>query len=142
VPSATADRINWARVLPCGLLAGLVWTILSSLVTAFTGRAFSSALPDNRLVEPRASFVALLFALNLTEGIWSIWLYAAIRPRYGTGPRTAAIAGCAWWIVSTLIDLTWGSFGLVPMAALTGPILASLPAIVLATLAGAWRYSE
>ena len=142
MPADPAGRVNWACVLPCGLLAGLVWTVLSSFVTALTGQAFSAALPDNRLAAPRASLVAFLLAVNLAEGIWSMWLYAAIRPRFGAGPRTAIIAGCAWWAISMLIDLTWGSFGLVPMATLAGPILASLPAILLAALAGAWRYSE
>ena len=137
-----AGRVNWSRVLACGLLAGLVWTVLSSFVTVLTGRAFSAALPDNRFAAPSASLVGFLLAVNLVEGIWSMWLYAAIRPRFGAGPRTAIIAGCAWWVISTLIDLTWGSFGLVPMATLAGPILGSLPAILLAALAGAWRYSE
>jgi len=135
-------RVNWARVVPCGLLAGIVWTVLSSVVTALAGRAFAAALPDGRLTRPSASLVTFLLVVNLAEGIWAIWLYAAIRPRYGAGPRTALVAGLAWWALSTFIDLTWGSFGLVPVSALAGPVLASLPAIVLATLAGAWRYSE
>jgi hypothetical protein len=142
VPADSAGRVNWARVLPCGLLAGLIWTVLSSFVTALTGRAFSAALPDNRLAAPSAPLVVFLLAVNLVEGIWAMWLYAAIRPRFGAAPRTAIIAGCAWWAISTLVDLTWGSFGLVPMATLAGPILASLPAVLLATIAGAWRYSE
>jgi hypothetical protein len=135
-------RINWVRVLSCGLVAGVTWTVLSSVVTVLAGQAFSAAVPGNRLTAPSAPLVTFLVVVNLAEGVWAMWLYAAIRPRYGAGPRTAVIVGLSWWVLSSLIDVTWGSFGFVPAGALLGPIAASLPATVLATLAGAWRYTE
>jgi hypothetical protein len=94
------------------------------------------------LSAPNAGFVAFLLAVNLAEGIWAMWLYAAIRPRYGGGLKTAAVAGSAWWVISSLIDATWGSFGFVSANALLGPMLGSLPAIIAAALAGAWFYTE
>lgn len=133
------QRINWGRVLPCGLVAGLVWTALSSVVTAFAGQEFSAAVPGNKLAAPRGGLIVFLFVVNLVEGVWAMWLYAAIRPRYGPGPKTAVIVGLSWWVISSLIDVTWGSFGFVPARALLGPMAASLPAIILAALAGAWR---
>ena len=136
------QRINWRRVFPCGLVAGVVWTVLSSVVTFFTGQEFSAAVPGNRLAAPSGGLIVFLFVVNLVEGVWAMWLYAAIRPRFGAGPKTAVITGVSWWVISSLIDVTWGSFGFVPARALLGPIAASLPAIILAALAGAWRYSE
>ena len=135
-------RINWGRVLLCGVVAGVVWTVLSSVVTVFIGYDFAAAVPGHRLSAPRGGFVAFLFIVNLVEGVWAIWLYAAIRPRYGAGPKTAAVAGFSWWVISSLIDATWGSFGFVPARALLGPMAASLPAIIVAALAGAWLYKE
>jgi hypothetical protein len=135
-------RIRLGRVLLSGLAAGLIWTILSSVVTLVVGRDFAAAVPGNRLSAPSRGFVTLLFAVNLVEGVWVMWLYAAIRPRYGAGPKTALVAGVAWWVISSLIDITWGSFGFVPTRALLGPMAASLPAILMAALAGAWLYRE
>jgi hypothetical protein len=135
-------RINWGRVLLCGLVAGLVWTVLSSVVTVFAGQGFSAAVPGNRLAAPNGGLMMFLLVVNLVEGVWAMWLYAAIRPRYGAGPKTAVIAGLSWWVISSLIDATWGSFGFVPARALLGPMAASLPAIILAALSGAWCYKE
>jgi len=142
VNEARVGKMNWRRVLACGILAGVVWTALSAVVTVVAGQAFSRAVPGNRLAAPSASLIAFLSAVNLAEGVWAMWLYAAIRPRYGGGPRAAVVVGLAWWVVSTLVDVTWGSFGFVPAGALVGPAAASLPATVLAAIAGAWRYTE
>jgi len=135
-------RISWGRVLLCGLVAGLAWTFLSSLLTMFVGHGFMAAVPGGRLSAPGVGLVALLFAVNLVMGIWAMWLYAAIRPRYGAGPKTAAVAGFAWWVISSLVDATWGSFGFVPTKALLGPMAASLPALVVSAVVGAWSYRE
>ena len=51
--------------------------------------------------------------LFVVMGIGLIWLYAAIRPRYGPGPRTAAIAGFVMWLITSARDgswLAWASF--------------------------------
>jgi hypothetical protein len=87
---------NWPRVFVCGLVAGVVWTVLSSVVTVLAGHEFAATVPGNRLAAPDAGFVAFLLVVNLAEGIWAMWLYAAIRPRYGDGVKTAAVAG-AWF---------------------------------------------
>lgn len=142
VKESMVGRINWGRVLLCGLVAGLVWTLLSSVVTVFVGYDFAAAVPGNRLSAPSTGLVVFLLVVNLVEGTWAMWLYAAIRPRYGAGSKTAAVAGFSWWVISSLIDATWGSFGFVPAKALLGPMVASLPAIIVAAVAGAWLYKE
>lgn len=77
--------------------------------------------------------------VDLAMGIWAIWLYAAIRPRYGPGPRTAIIAGFAWWFIKSLQSAKWAGLGLVllPFNVVLGPLVATLVAAVVATLAGA-----
>src|SRR5687767_13950858 len=90
--------INVARVLIGGFVAGLVINIGESV---FNGWLFASDLQAAvaRLNLPPiggnaiATFVMLAFAL----GIAMVWLYAAIRPRYGAGVNTALCAGAAVW---------------------------------------------
>jgi hypothetical protein len=60
----SVSKINWSRVLGCGLLAGVVWIILGSAVTALLGRDFA-ALPNNRLAAPSPGFVLFNAALDL-----------------------------------------------------------------------------
>jgi len=38
-------KINWGRVVLCGIVAGLAWTVLSSIITAFVERDFVAAVP-------------------------------------------------------------------------------------------------
>ncbi len=135
-------KIKWSRVILCGVLTGVVYTVLSAISTWYVGAGFNSAVPGNRIFAPSAGLAAFLLTLNLAAGIWAIWLYAAIRPRYGPGAKTAAVAGFAWWVVITLADATWGSFGLVPIKALLPLSAVSLPEMILAALVGAWLYKE
>jgi hypothetical protein len=135
------NKINWSRVLGCGLLAGIVWIILGTAVTALLGREFA-ALPNNRLAHPTPSFVVLNVVFDLLEGISILWLYAAIRPIYRPGPRTAVIAAFAWWFMVSLEDATWCSFGIFPARTIIPLILGTLPALILATLAGARFYKD
>ena len=135
------NKVNWLRVVLCGLLAGIVWIILGAMVTALLGRDFA-ALPNNRLGSPTPGFVLVNVALDLLEGISILWLYAAIRPRYGAGAKTAVIAAFAWWFVVSLGDATWCSFGLFPERTVIPLMVGSLPALVLCTIAGAKFYRE
>lgn len=134
-------RMNWSRVLLCGLLAGIVWIILGSIVTALLGRDFA-ALPNNRLAAPTPGFLLLNVVIDLLEGISVLWLYAAIRPAYGPGPKTAIIAAFAWWFIVSLGDATWCSFGFFPPCTVVPLMVGTLPALILATIAGARFYRE
>jgi hypothetical protein len=70
-------------------------------------------------------------------------LYAAIRPRFGAGAKTAVLAALAVWFLAVPTAL----LGLLPMAffgrkfALVWALLAAIPVIV-GGLAGAWLYRE
>jgi hypothetical protein len=135
------NRINWPRVFACGLIAGVVWIILGTVVTALLARPFIE-LPHNRLAAPTSGFVALNVVLDLLEGISMLWLYAAIRPMYRPGVTTAIIAAFAWWFIVTLEDVTWCSFGIFPASTVVPLIFGTLPALILATLAGARFYKD
>jgi hypothetical protein len=134
-------NVRWLRVVVCGLLAGVVWIVLGTIATALLGREFA-ALPGNRLGAPTAGFLLLQIGLDLVEGISILWLYAAIRPRYGAGAKTALMAAFAWWFIVTLGDATWCSFGFLPPRTVIPLMIGTLPALILATLAGARFYRE
>ena len=137
-------KINWGRVLLCGLLAGVVWFVLGGLIYALVGKDFAAAVQAVGGGVPPTSAGSLVFLviLNFAIGFWTMWLYAAIRPRYGPGPKTAAVAGLALWVFGSLTDAIWGSFGVIPLGVLLTPVVATLPVIILATMVGAWLYKE
>jgi hypothetical protein len=137
-------RINVSRVILGGLLAGLVVnvseTILNVVVVA---SSMEAALHERNLpplgIQPIIGFVVMAFLL----GIATIWLYAAIRPRFGAGAGTAVITGVAVWFFAYLysgVGTTLMSF--LPAGLTTLTLAWGLVEIVLAAVAGAWVYRE
>jgi hypothetical protein len=86
----------------------------------------------------------IFFAVfHLIAGILAVWLYSAIRPRLGAGPKTAVIAGLFVWIFCGLsFGATLGALGIFPARILVFDSLTTLVMFVAATLAGAWVYKE
>jgi hypothetical protein len=84
----------------------------------------------------------VLVVINgFVQGITTLWLYAAIRPRFGPGPKTAAIAGFAVWFLVSWVHMTWAAFT-ARLTAVLSPVAANLPLVLLAGMAGAWLYKE
>ena len=139
-------KINWTRVLIGGLIAGVVLNVLWFAVWGpLVGRSLSAALLALGHPMPETvGTMVLLVVLGFLMGILAIWLYAAIRPRYGAGPGTALLAGVAAGLLfGVLPDIGWGlTLRLIPGKVWTADAVFSLVAMIIATLLGAWVYKE
>lgn len=135
------SKINWFRLLFCGMATGITWIVLGAIVTSLLGHEFA-ALPNNRLGKPTPGFVLFNVAVDLLEGISLVWLYAVIRPLYGGGARTAVIAALGWWFIVSLGDATWCSFGFFPWRTVVPLMIGTLPALMVATVVGARFYGR
>lgn len=142
-------RMNWRRVIIGGLIWAAVYSAIGGLaMLLFLGREFIADL--QRLGRPleftRESLITLgifgvLFAV--AWGIVSMWLYAAIRPRYGPGLRTAAIASLGVWFLSIAAPVSHlAVFGIASPRFVAFDLPTEFIAILAATIAGAWRYHE
>ncbi len=141
-------KINWGRVVLGGVLRFVVHNLLGAaaafLYLAREGREAFEQIGlhvVSHLDTPR--FFAFLLVLTLVTGIFSIWFYAAIRPRYGPGPKTAVCAGFAVWMIAHLLPmLYWGQLLGLPIRLVALNAVTTLVVVVAATLAGAWLYKE
>ena len=132
---------NWIRLVLCGFVAGVVWNLLSAVFLSFWAPDFIASVQRSAPYPSRGG--AFFFAVDVVMGIWAVWLYSAIAPRYGTKLTTAAIAGVAWWILKTLQSAKWTGLGFVALGTNLIPLAgATLVASVLASVAGAWLYSK
>jgi hypothetical protein len=100
-------KMNMGRVLLGGLVAGLVLNVSEAVLHAGVLAADGAKLVEEwgRLglkVEMRPSLLVWLIGITFVLGILAVWTYAAIRPRYGAGPKTALCAGLAVWAMSPL----------------------------------------
>ncbi len=131
-------RINWRRVFLCGSGAGLVWSLLSLPFLILFASDIIDAVPRPLVTVGRIGS----FTLNVVAGIWALWLYAAIRPRYGARLRSAAIAGFSWWLIGTIATWQWADLGFIRLRDVVGLMTASLPALIVVTMVGAWSYER
>jgi hypothetical protein len=89
------------------------------------------------------SVYAVFTVLGFALGIASIWLYAAIRPRYSPGPRTALCAGSAVWFFAYVYpSIGFAMMGMFPAGAIVIGIAWGLAELLIATVAGAALYKE
>jgi hypothetical protein len=138
----TAQPADWRRIIVCGLVAGFVWTLLSITLLVSVGDDFMAAMPGHKPKPTESGRQIFLFGSNLLASIWAMWLYTAIRPRYGPGAKTAAVAGCAWWFIQSLQSAKWVALTGVPLNVTIAPLAATLPAIIVAMLTGVWLYEK
>ncbi len=137
-------KINWGRVVLGGLLWFLVFSVLWAVLFPYFVKDYRAAFEAlNRPIQ-MTRMVAWAIAVMLVGGIFSIWFYAAIRPRYGPGPKTAVGVGFAVWLNGSLVPtLWWGSHLLqLPTRLVTACVVTDLVAGVAATVVGAWPYKE
>ena len=133
---------NWGRMLLCGLVVGLVWILLSGVVLLVLGRALLQEMPNFQSFPPPGGVVAACAVLPFLVGLGAMWLYVAIRPRFGPGPGTALVAGLSGWLFWAVDIAHWVTYGFLPARLVLVPCLAALPALLLAVLAGAKLYKE
>lgn len=137
-------KINVLRVVFGGLLAGLVINISESILNLMViADSMELAMREYNMTPPGGSTIAIYMVVGFLLGIVTIWIYAAIRPRFGPGPKTAVLAGLVVWLLAylwRLLDI--GLAGLFDPGLLVLPAAWGLVEIVAAALAGGWLYQE
>ena len=132
---------NWIRVVLCGSVAGVVWNLVSVVFLSLFAPDFVTSVQRSAPYPPLGG--AFFFAIDIAMGIWAVWLYSAIAPRYGARPITVGIVGAAWWILKTLQSAKWAGLGFVELGPEVLPLgVATLAATVLASAVGAWLYRQ
>lgn len=138
------NRINWGRVIVGGLVAGIVLNLGEWLLNEVVLGEDMDALATELGMEPiSGSDIGIFVAMTFVLGILLVWLYAAIRPRYGPGPRTAIIAGLVGWIFLGafwyVYNLAWELF---PQDMMTTSTIWGFFELPIGTLVGSWLYRE
>jgi hypothetical protein len=138
-------KINWGRVILGGLLAGVVLNIVDYVFFGMMMKQDLAAAMQALGKNPAAmdSLVPLFVALDFVYGIGLLWVYAAIRPRFGPGAKTAVIAGIAvWFFIGLLHAIGEAPMGLFPQKIYTVGTIVALVQYAVAGAVGASIYKE
>jgi hypothetical protein len=137
-------KINMMKVLVGGLIAGVVLNVVDFVLFGMVLKAQMAAAMQalGRPAMTNAQVPWFVF-LDFIAGVFLVWLYAAIRPRFGAGPGTAVKDGIAGWFAAGLLPTLF----MWPMALMPQnlAIITTLVALVewpLACVIGAKFYME
>lgn len=137
-------KINLKGVIIGGLVAGVVLNvvdfvlfgvILANDITAFLAAAGKPAMTTSTMI--------LYTFLDFLYGIFLVWIYAAIRPRFGPGPATAVKAGLVSWVAVGLFHYLFEApMGMMPQNIMIIGTVVALVQQPLAVVVGAKFYTE
>jgi hypothetical protein len=137
-------RINFARVLLGGLVTGVILNVGEWVLNGIILRdEMQDFFRKCGFPQPGTNFLIIAVAITFVLGIVMVLGYAAIRPRFGPGPKTAVIAALfAWFGVYLYQNVIGLGLGIAPAKTVAIAIGWGLLEYIVATLAGAALYSE
>ncbi len=137
-------KINVGRVVLGGLLAGVVLNIGEFLLNEpILGEQWTAAMAALNLPPVGGGAIASFVVMSFVLGIAIVWIYAAMRPRFGAGPKTAIIVGLTVWFLVWLWSFGGTTvIGLYPTNLVLITLVWGLFEVPIASLAGAWLYKE
>jgi hypothetical protein len=136
--------INVGRVIVGGLAAGVVANVFDFIISSYL-LADELAGMIARLNLDAAAMESSVWAFVTVDFIWGLLLvftYAAIRPRFGPGPKTAVISGVLLWVAISLLEAQIGAMGITTLSLYLKGAALYLVSAVVASLVGAALYQE
>jgi hypothetical protein len=136
--------IDTKRWLLGGLAAGVLIWLVEGLASMLYMDDMKAALDAHGLsMEMGPGAIVTSVVVSLLAGLVIVFVYVMARARLGPGPRTAVVAGVAFFLGSTLISiLGWGMLGLFTGRMLATWAVIGLVEVVAAALLGGYVYKE
>jgi len=135
--------INTGRVVTGGLVAGSIRLVGDGITTALIfAPIYGAEMARVSPAPPAPSAMIGVVTINLLLGIALVFVYAAMRPRFGPGSGTAVRAGLTLWSVAALV---WGvtvTMGIFSLGFWIARSIGSLVTVLLAAYVGAMLYKE
>ena len=139
--------INTSKVIVGGLIGGVVANVIdfvaNSYVLANMNKAALDALnPTLAANAMQPSKIPIFVVLDFVWITANVWIYAAIRPRFGPGPRTATHAAIASWVIGSIPVSFFAAMGIFSWGFFALGCLVALINAIISTIVGAKFYSE
>jgi hypothetical protein len=136
--------MNTTKVLVGGVAAGAVFFLSDVGWQMVLGGRAATELAALGLGEPSMTpgMIAGAVTMNLALGLMIVWMYAAIRPRFGPGMRTATYAGLWFWAFAAIMSAGWLMLGIMSMPTYVMSMFWYLPFVLVAAWVGGRLYTE
>jgi hypothetical protein len=138
--------INVGRVVAGGLVAGVVANAIDFVTNTYVLASDMAAWAPTRNLDAAAMnsgpVAASWILVDFIFGLVVVSTYAAMRPRFGAGPKTAMLAALALWVAVTAVLFGFTQMGVFSMALFVKGSITSLVNALAASVAGAAVYKE
>jgi len=138
--------MNIKKVVVGGIVAGVVLNIIDFISNYVLGArmkaetdAFKAGLAEQMAT---SSAVIIYVVMDFALGIALVWTYAAMRPRFGPGPRTAAFTALLFCLLALIFYDGYRQLGLMSPGLWWTMAFVGLVNFLIAANAGAALYSE
>lgn len=144
-----AVNINRQKVLIGGLVAGVALNIVDYFSNAviFADRmradanAFKPGFGDEMMAMTGGQIASYVF-FDFVVGMLLVWTYAAIRPRFGPGPRTAMYVALLYFVFGMILTFGYKESGIMSAGLWYSYSGLWLVNLLIASMVGAWVYTE
>jgi len=137
-------RFNVGRVIMGGLAAGVVANALDYVINAILMKAEGEEMMQrlNLSADVVGKSVTTWVIVDFVYGLLLVFTYAAMRPRFGPGPKTAVISGATLWLAICAIFAGLTAMGIYTEQAFLKSSALTLVSTMAASLTGAYIYKE
>jgi hypothetical protein len=139
--------INTQKVLIGGIAAGVVMNVIDFISNKFILGARMAAeseafKPGMTAAMMTTSVMVSYVVMDLVLGILLVWTYAAIRPRFGPGLKTAVYAAVLFWLLAGIFLSGYLHMGMMTSGLWWSFAIVGLVNFLLSAWVGARLYSE
>jgi hypothetical protein len=139
--------INTSKVLIGGIAAGVVMNVIDFVSNTYIlgarmkaeSDAFKPGMSDQMMT---GSAIASYIVMDFVLGILLVWTYAAIRPRFGPGIKTAFYAALLFWVLVAISLSGYLHMGMMSAGLWWSFAFIGLVNFLLSAWVGARLYSE
>ena len=139
--------MNTKKVLLGGIVAGVVMNAIDFVTNTYilgermkaATEAFKPGLSDQMM---SGNTIVMYIIMDFILGIALVWTYAAIRPRFGPGIKTATYAALLFWILAGIFLSGYMHMGMMSSGLWWTFAFIGLVNFLLSAWAGAKFYTE
>ena len=139
------NHINLRRVVVAGLVAGVLANAFDFVIAGYLLKADLEQMGTRLHLTPADAWPSAIGVFVVGDLIWGVLIvftYAAIRPRFGPGPRTAIISGVLPWTAIAILTAQLSAAGMRTLPSYLRGAALYLVSAVVTGLVGGMLYKE
>jgi hypothetical protein len=138
-------QINTGTVVVGGIAGAVILNVVDYLVNGMwlaTRWAAQAAKLNPNLNMMSSNSIAGYVVMDVILAMMIVWLYAAMRPRFGPGSRTAMLAALFVWAVSAVFNSMFVIGGMYSLKLICASSAGTLVGMLAAGYVGGMLYKE